>query len=48
VIWNTFFGEPNRKRDVRPEKFPVPVRPEPQKTPEPERQPEKEPAHVPA
>ena len=49
---NTFFGEPIRRREVRPEKIPVPVRPEPDKPSlperEPQRQPEREPERVPA
>ena len=54
-MWNTFFSEPTRRREVRPEKIPVPVRPEPPQRDqpslperEPQRQPEREPERVPA
>jgi hypothetical protein len=47
-MWNTFFSEPIRRREVRPEKIPVPERPAPETPAEPQKQPERQPEHVPA
>lgn len=53
-MWNTFFDDPIRRRDVRPAKSPVPERPqreqptEPEQPGTPQQQPEREPVHVPA
>jgi hypothetical protein len=50
-MFNTFHGDPIRRRDVRPAKSPIPERPqrdEPAQQPQPQREPEREPERVPA
>jgi hypothetical protein len=49
-MWNTFIDDPIRRREVRPEKIPIPERPQdlPSAEPVPVHQPESEPEHAPA